>query len=161
MARCGIGVRQRIGGLQLESLVQLVTKQSFLGKEDHELQARLKGEYSGILNWALEGHVRLHRRGHFLPGPSSLEAMQDLGELASPIKAFVSEWCNLAGEVPCSSLYAEYQGWCSKNGHHASSITVFGRDLGAAYPAIKRRQRRDGDARQGVYTGLSLKPECA
>lgn len=148
-------------GALANRFVILVTQRSFLGEEDHGLQGRLEGEHSGILNWALEGHHRLRRRGHFMPARSSLEAMQDLDELASPIKAFVSANCNLVGEVPCSRLYAAYQTWCSDNGHHASSTGVFRRDLRAALPTIKVSQRRDGDTRQRVYVGLSLKPECA
>ena len=148
-------------GALANRFVILVTQQSFLSREDHGLQARMENEYPGILNWALEGQKRLRQRGHFLPAPSSREAIQELGELASPIKAFVSDKCNVSGEVPCSRLFAAYQSWCSENGHRASSIGVFGRDLRAAFPAIKTSQPRNGDTRKRRYVGVSLKPECA
>ena len=137
----------------------LVTQRSFLGREDHGLQARLELELPGILNWALEGYKRLRNRGHFVPAASGREAMQDLDELASPVKAFVHEKCDLGGMVPCSTVYTVYQVWCSENGHHPSSTGVFGRDLKAAFPTIKISQRRIGDGRQRLYFGLSLKPE--
>ena len=134
---------------------------SFLGEEDHGLKARLRSEHSGILNWALAGYRRLRQRGRFVQAASRLEATQELEELASPIKAFLAQQCDPSGELPCRSLYDTWKLWCEQNGHTASSLGVFGRDLRAAAPQVKVAQRRAADARSRVYEGISLKPARA
>jgi len=147
-------------GALANRFVVLVMKRSFLGEEDLELTSRLRREDPGILNWALNGYHRLRARGHFVQAASGLEAMQHLEELGSPIKAFIAQKCHLQGDVKCSTLYAVWQSWCEETGHNASSAGVFGRDLRAALPAITVSQfRRDGEPRQRVYVGISLRPE--
>jgi putative DNA primase/helicase len=53
--------------------------QSFFGREDPHLTAKLLTELPAILNWAIDGWQRLHDRGHFLVPRSSADAMVDLG----------------------------------------------------------------------------------
>jgi putative DNA primase/helicase len=60
-------------GVIATRFVILQTLVSFLGREDTELESKLCGELSGILNWALVGWQRLAQRGNYrLPALANL-----------------------------------------------------------------------------------------
>jgi hypothetical protein len=75
-------------GALAKRFITLVLKESFYGREDHGLAARLIAELPGILNWALDGWARLAKRGHFVQPASSNEVTQEFEDLGSPIGAF-------------------------------------------------------------------------
>jgi putative DNA primase/helicase len=70
-------------GALVSRLIVLILTESFLGREDQGLTDRLLRELPGILNWSIDGWRRLNARGHFVRPPSALEAVQQLGDLAS------------------------------------------------------------------------------
>ena len=57
--------------------------QSFAGREDLTLKARLAAELPRILNWAITGWKRLRARGHFVQPPSGQPLVDELTELYS------------------------------------------------------------------------------
>jgi len=129
---------------------------SFYGREDPTLTDQLLAELPGILLWAIEGWKRLRQRGRFVQPASSEEAIRDLEDLASPVGAFVREYCVVGpgyrGFV--DDLYRAWRAWCERDGRQiVSSKMSFGRDLAAAVPGIKRR-RGSGDV--PFYEGISL-----
>ena len=138
-------------------LVTLVMKNSFLGKEDHELQARLRQEHSGILNWALTGYRRLRERRRFVQAESGLEATRELLELGSPVNAFIAEKCDLGGHVKIEDLYQAWVTWCQDNHNEPGSKLTFGRNLKSAVPSLEQSQRRTEAGRPRLYVGISLK----
>ena len=79
-------------------ILQMTT--SFLGREDHDLDAKLEPELGGILNWSLAGLDRLDRRGRFAVPDSSRDAAVLMMDLASPVSAFVRECCRSARTRP-------------------------------------------------------------
>jgi putative DNA primase/helicase len=96
-------------------ILQMVV--SFLGREDPDLEGKLSGELSGILNWALHGWRRLTERGKFKP-PGNGELNEELASIASSIKAFVDEQCELGPEysVSIEAIFDRYRMWCKDNG---------------------------------------------
>src|SRR5262249_45883654 len=78
-------------------LILLMLSQSWLGREDHELEQRLRGELPGILNWSLAGLERLtiENENRFTRVASADEAIIVMRDLASPVAAFVREQCVL------------------------------------------------------------------
>ena len=141
------------GALASRYIILTLTK-SFYGKEDHGLIHRLLTELPAILNWAVEGWIRLRERGHFLQPASSDEAVQVVEDLASPISAFVRDRCTVeAGkEVSCDALFIAWQAWCEAQGRKPSGKSSFGRDLKAALPGIRIMQHQ----RVRFYEGLHL-----
>jgi putative DNA primase/helicase len=134
--------------------------QSFYGREDPALTARLLTELPGILNWSLHGYRRLRQRGYFIQPASAREAIEDLEVLASPIKAFLNDRCHVkAGlTVPVELLYQSWKVWCDGVGRkEAGTKQTFGRDLKAAVPGLRTTQPRDGDSRHRSYEGIDLK----
>jgi putative DNA primase/helicase len=76
-------------------MVMVKLTQSFYGKEDIYLQESLQNELPGILNWAIAGWKRLAARGRFVQPASVTELVQEMEDLASPVNAFVKEWCEV------------------------------------------------------------------
>jgi putative DNA primase/helicase len=139
--------------------VTLLLAQSWYGREDTTLEGRIRGELTGILNWALDGLARLERRGQFTRPESTDEAYIALQDLASPIGAFIRDRCklDLGYEIPVDDLWAAWKTWADDNGHGIGTKQRFGRDLRAAHARIRVAQPRDGGERLRVYRGITLK----
>jgi putative DNA primase/helicase len=151
-------------GALVGRLVVLVLVQSFYGREDPALTARLLTELPGILNWSLHGYRRLRQRGYFVQPASAREAIEDLEVLASPIKAFINDRCHVKPglTVPVELLYQSWKAWCDGVGRkEAGTKQTFGRDLKAAIPGLRTTQPRDGDSRHRSYEGIGLKGDFA
>ena len=131
--------------------------ESFYGKEDHGLAEALLEERAGILRWALDGRRRLRERGRFLQPGSSADDVEDLGELGSPVSAFIRERCVVGADhrATVDELYAAWQQWSELNGANSvSNKQSFGRDLRAALPQLTRRR---GTGQRGFYVGIALR----
>jgi putative DNA primase/helicase len=142
-------------------IILLMLSRSWLGKEDHELEQRLRVELPGILNWALAGLERLtiDNDNRFTRLPSAEEAITTMRDLASPVAAFVREKCeiNANNEIEVDLLYSAYKAWCEDNQHPKASKQMFGRDLRAAVPSVRKtRPRGEEHSRHNVYSGIRL-----
>lgn len=148
-------------GALASRFILLCLTRSWYGREAHELTDRLLGELPGILNWSIQGWRRLNERGHFVQPASSLEALQELEDLTSPIRAFVRERCEIGPgrQVEVETLYAAWQEYCGSTGRERSgTIQTFGRDLRAAFPTLRMVRLREGDGRLRCYEGIGLLP---
>jgi putative DNA primase/helicase len=134
--------------------VILTLKHSFLGKEQLNLKDELRLELPGIFNWALDGLERLHKFGYFENPKSSLEAMRQLEDLASPVTAFVHDRCvmNQKHRVLAGDLYNEFKEWSEEQGMRLVDQNVFGRSLVAAFPEV--HAGHSGNRR--FYHGIDL-----
>ena len=141
-------------------IILLLLSRSWLGKEDHELEQRLHLELPGILNWALLGLERLTvaNENRFTRLASAEEAITTMRDLASPVAAFVREECKVDSnkEIEVDLLYGAYKDWCQDNEHTKASKQMFGRDLRAAVPSVRKTRPRDEKGRHQVYTGITL-----
>jgi putative DNA primase/helicase len=133
-------------------------RQSFYGREDHQLTEKLLAELPGVLNWAIAGLKRLRERGHFDQPASSKEAIDTLESLASPVRAFVKECCVVdpEREVPCDDLWDAWKAWCEENGHHVGSKTAFWAKLNAAVPTVERGRRGSRGVQRWHYLGIGF-----
>ncbi|MCV7176763.1 DNA primase family protein [Mycolicibacterium sphagni] len=145
-------------GAVANRLMVLQMRNSFLGKEDRGLDARIATELPGILNWALEGLDRLDTKGRFTVPKSSGAATTMLMDLASPTSAFVRDCCTLGHGVSVERdrLYTAWKRWCDDNGHEPGSQATFGRNLSAVIPDLgTERPRVDGKPIR-YYTHIAL-----
>lgn len=146
-------------GAMASRFVILTMTESFFGREDPGLTAKLLTELPGVLVWAVEGWHRLHARGHFIEPKSSTGAAQELADLGSPIGAFVREECRCApaAEIEVGELFNAWRTWCARQGNnHPGTAQVFGRDLRAAFPSITDARPRTAGERVRVYRGIAL-----
>lgn len=144
------------GAITGRLLVMRLTE-SFFGREDTELEAKLYRELPGILNWSIDGWRRLRERGRFVQPESAGDVIDDLESLSSPVSAFVRDCCQIGQDhqIWVDDLYAAWVKWCDREGRdHPSSKAWFGRDLKAACPGV-RAYKASNDMR--AYHGIDLK----
>ena len=136
--------------------ILLKTQRSFLGKEDHDLYPRIAAELPGILNWAIEGWMRLQERGHFIQPENSVEMAEHMSDIANPIAEFIESECIKEGYIYKPELYKRYLKWCEDLKNHALAMPIFFRDLRAYLPDLKFG-RLHGQTRH--IDGIRLKTE--
>jgi len=142
--------------------IMLKFTESFLGREDLGLTSRLLRELPGIVLWALDGLERLHKRGYLIRPKSADEIAQDMLDQTSPMRLFVSEKCviNAAAQCDRDELYKVWKLWCDDQGRdYPGTKIAFGRQLSAAFPAIKRCQPRATGTRLNLYEGIKIRSE--
>ena len=142
--------------------VPLVMENSFFGQEDLGLRDRLMTELPSILNWAIEGWRRLQSRGRFELPQRSLQAIEELEELATPVRAFQRECCELEPNAMTlkSEIWSAWQVWCGQNNEHVGNQRQFFRNLVASTGrVIKPSKPKLGDTRQPCYLGIRLQPD--
>jgi putative DNA primase/helicase len=143
-------------------LMMLKLTVSFLGREDIKLTNKLKKELPGILNWAIAGYRSLTAAGHFTQPKSSLAAVDHMERLASPVKAFVSDYCVVedGASVPIDELYKRWTECCDEEGRKDSGTKEwFSRNLHAVVPKLVTKRPRGTDPnRPRCYFGIALIP---
>jgi putative DNA primase/helicase len=135
---------------------------SFFGKEDTGLFDKLLPELPGILLWSIEGWKRLLERGHFVQPEYAAGLVNDLSNLSSPIKSFITSQCMVGqGEgflVKTADLFDAWCSWCERQKHKSPGTEeAFGASVRAVVPELERKQRRESGARQWVYAGIRLR----
>ena len=157
--RGGKGVIARI-------LIALIGKHNVCGPTLSSLGgefglAPLLGKSLAIISDARSGVQRLtiDNENHFTRFEAAEEAITIMRDLASPVGAFVREWCILDSnaEIPVDDLYAHYKDYCQECEYPKLSKARFGSDLRAACPSIKKTRPRDGTKRHYVYAGIRLR----
>ncbi|UGX89848.1 phage/plasmid primase, P4 family (plasmid) [Bradyrhizobium barranii subsp. barranii] len=145
------------GALADRELV-LVFESSFAKVKDTELGNKLRAEWSGIANWALEGLRRLRANGNrFTIGERGRKAQQELAEAQSPALRFAKDYLVVTGDeadaVPLAVVYRTYEHWAiheeGMSGREQRNKTDFKADLIAAlgergvrfHPKMARRWR--------------------
>ena len=145
-------------GALASRFIVLVLKKSFFGKENPGLTDELLTEAPAIFNWALDGLDRLNARGRFVVPQSGEDAIQQLEDLSSPISAFIRDTCLVGpNQVTAETLWAAWKAWCEGDNRHPGTKVVFGRDLKAAVPTVKRVRLRTDQNRPYVYEGIGLR----
>lgn len=148
-------------GAVVNRLLVIEFNQSFLGKEDVELEARLEPELSGVLNWALDGLTRLMTVGSFTVPGSSREAVDDLHEQASPVQAFTAERCETGEgfQVDAEALFLDWLLWAGNVKDDKSARTSFGMRLRAGCPGLKKERITVKGVKTSVYHGVRLRSQ--
>ena len=132
-------------GALASRFVLLVLTNSFLRNENPRLTAELLAEAPAIFNWALEGLDRLTAGAYLVNPDSGREAIQQLEDLASPISAFIRDVCVVGGtrEVDVDRIWTAWKAWCDSDNRHPGTEALFGRDLRAAVPTLKKARPAD------------------
>jgi len=144
--------------------IVLVTRISFLGKEDRTLLPRIKDELPGVLNWAIQGWRRLCRRGRFIQPTSAEELVDQFRVLSSPISEFVWSKCVTGNEAAdavseLADIYKAYKEWCEEQGNKFPSVlSVFARDLRATAPRLHySRKTLESGRKVSLVGGIRLR----
>jgi len=141
-------------------ILLLPLSRSWLGREDYDLELRLQGELSGILNWCLNGLERLtiDNRNRFTRSTTAGDLINMMRDLARPVAAFVREKCEVGinKEVEVGLLFDAFKLWCEDNNYPKSPRPIFARDLRAAVASIRVTMPGTHN-RVRLYTGIGLR----
>lgn len=121
-------------------------------KVDKNLKYKLKREYVGILNWAIEGCLLWQQEGLDLPQVIAQAVEEYKGEM-DVVTSFLDECTERGvGDIKASDLYQSYKKWALDNGQYVMSSTKFGIEMSGKYDKKKSH---------GVYKyfGLMLRRE--
>lgn len=136
--------------------------QSFLGRENKNLERSLTAELPGILNLVLDAMANLEKRGHIAEPSSSETARTIFAEQTSPIEVFLEERCTEGPgwAVEVEKIYNAWQMWCVASGRERFVGTKegFGKKLFSARPEIRRTRPRDPVTKKQTphYEGVTL-----
>jgi putative DNA primase/helicase len=123
----------------------LVTIESFLGRENYNLEKDLLADLPGIFNWALDGLMRLRKRGHLLEHAASVESREDFEAMSSPMTSFVEEWCDVGPglDVPVDALWKAHCAWSKNNGRgEGFAKQKFPNKIKSVVPDVKKERKR-------------------
>jgi putative DNA primase/helicase len=147
-------------GALADRLIVLKLAQSFLGREDNQLERKVLAELPGVLNWAVEGWQRLQQQGRFLQPASGVSVLNTFRDSGSDVGCFLRECCVLepTARIPCCELYAAWESYCKRNNKgNAGRPNDFARLLYAAAAGVTEGPRMGPRSqRQRCYDGIRL-----
>jgi phage/plasmid-associated DNA primase len=158
-----------LSGAITNRFIILQTFNSWLDKEDTELEERLVEELPGILLWAIAGWKRLHARGRFVQTPGGARALREMAEHSAPVKGFIRQCCVLdpSAITPKADLYAAWRRWEDKTPEGEEHALHDGdRDDGTFAKALlagfgdkvrETRPRDDDGGRVQSWSGVRLR----
>ena len=125
-------------------------------QQDRELARKLRCELPGIVNWALEGLVRLRQRGHFTESQVGLEALKEYRLESNPARIFLSDYCSQGTgvRVRVDEVYDYYKSFCRSEGFTALNGKAFGKEVRRQFPRVQRTRPVIDGRRTYVYDGL-------
>jgi putative DNA primase/helicase len=124
-------------------------------ERDPDLAERLKAEYPGILQWAIEGSLMWQREGLNPPAivrdatDHYLDAEDAIGRWLEDCSA-IERGCWTAARA----LFSNYQEWCEETGERAGSEKRFTQQLEARGFERQRTSRAKG------FTGIALRDDA-
>lgn len=94
--------------------------------QDIDLDAKLKAEWPGILQWAIDGCL-FFQRERLMPPASIMEATKDYLQSEDMLLQWIDECCDAdeSFRVKSANLYKSYQSWCDQQGERANSAKRF------------------------------------
>ncbi len=117
-------------------------------KKDKHLPGRLRGESSGILNWAVEGYKLYKKEGLKMPS-AVYKAVAEYRHEMDSISQFLEECTEPGGDIPANLLYAAYKDWARASEQYVHTSTKFGREIASRYMRLKGKNNY-------IYQGLHL-----
>ncbi|MBE3119586.1 MAG: hypothetical protein IMZ50_12640 [Candidatus Atribacteria bacterium] len=136
--------------------------ETFEGREDRGLKARLPQEAPGIAVWALEGLRRLRRQGQFTAPPSSIPVLADFRCQMTPMAEFADDCCMLGAGmwVDKQKIYDLWIMWAKNQGIQSGTRAQFGQRLLALYPSCEAGRKTLGGQQIRGYRGMGLTPRA-
>lgn len=120
-------------------------------KVDKKLEYKLKAEYTGILNWIIQGAIMWQQEG--LEDPKAVrQVIENYRAEMDPLDAFLEECCTTGKNysIKARDMYDAYHEWAKESEEYKMSMTKFGREMSKKLLRVKRM---DG----WYYVGLKLK----
>jgi len=158
-------------GALVSRAIVLKFGETFIDREDTELEDKLIPEIPDIIRWSVDGYKRLYERKRPFQPASGAQMVDDFLHLSSPVIHFMSDCVDTGDDYTSDtkSLYVAWKNWCDWNGREATGdMDNFIRNLRAAVPKLDfsgESISHNGDGVTGArrwsrpIRGLRLRPE--
>jgi putative DNA primase/helicase len=106
---------QDAGGVLASRFIKLEFKETFWGREDPNLRAKLSAELPGIANRCLAAYRRLCERGGFIQPKAGLELERRIEARVDPFSAFMQDCWVRDGKAEgpkVGEFYISFTTWC-------------------------------------------------
>ena len=140
----------------------LLMPNSYLGRENLNLQGDLMKELPGILNWSIAGRIKLSKAKKFHQPAAGMPLKNELRSIVSPVLSFMEDVCEVHDDysVETKELFDCWEQWCEQNDvNHPGTIQSLSRKLKAIRPNFDVKQVRMGSARIRSMVGLRVNKE--
>jgi putative DNA primase/helicase len=122
-------------------------------RRDPDLTDKLRGEWPGILAWAVRGCMSW-QQDRLAPPDSVLAATRGYQSEMDVVQQFLDQSTQPGNFVGATDLYKAYSSWCEDNGYEPTSQHKFGRKL-SSKGYVKERLPGLG---RNAYVGINLTP---
>jgi len=124
--------------------------ESFEGRMDKQMPAKLRKEMPGILAWAVGGCLAWQRDG-LNPPAAVTDATAEYKSDMDILGRFIDECCEIDRDekVESAVLYKAYRDWCERVGEYPKKQTAFGKSM------TERGHSREKSGKR-YYKGLFL-----
>lgn len=128
------------------------------GEGDPFLLSRLKREASGILNWAVGGHLRLYANKQFTRSIEVEKATQAFRDESDTVGAWVRDCLRFEEEsrATCNHMYSRYKNWCDARNYESDNDRKFWRNMQGHLKNRKKSQFRDSGVPMWGYNGIRI-----
>lgn len=147
-------------GATASRLLVFVTTQSYAGREDRTIKAKITAEGQGIMVWSLFGLRDLRKAGRFTMSTAGRAKVAEFERLSAPVMAFVEDMAlqQEGSSIVCGALYAAYLEWAEENGHTKPlAASGFGSQLFSCCPRVIRADVVNAGIRSWSYVGIRTK----
>lgn len=121
---------------------------------------RSSDELSGVLNWAIEGLIRLEKNKQFSIPESSKVAVTEYKKTSNPTAEFLQEnYTKSEGSIVASiDLYCDYSFWMKARGYLPLGHNQFNNEVRRVFSQVRlsKNARRVGKSRNRIWEGLAL-----
>ena len=125
---------------------------------NRDLKENLKAETPGILNWALEGLVRLRLQKGFYVTESMKEEIDNIRITNNPIAEWARENVRVkpGSEITKPEAYTNYRIWAAANGYKLFGAAKFGIELYRIFKLHTKKDHRQASGnRTRTWPGLA------
>jgi putative DNA primase/helicase len=122
-------------------------------ERDKNLEEKLRQEWGGILQWAIDGGLVWQRNG-LLPPPAVQAATEEYLSAEDRLGIWLDERCKTsrAYKTTTAALFHDWKGWCDGSGEDAGSEKKFSQAL----EARGYQRSRIGSGQLRGFVGLAL-----
>lgn len=116
------------------------------------------GEKSGILNWAIEGLLRLQKNDWFVTPDKIKDEIEKHRIDCNPVAYYLTENCAESEDaiVTTEELYEAYVKWCKATNHKIENERRFGKEVVKAFSSATKTRPGNNSNRQYVYKGIKI-----
>jgi putative DNA primase/helicase len=127
-------------------------------KRDPDLADKLKAEWPGILEWAIQGCLEWQRIG-LAPPPAVTKASKDYFDEEDTLTQWIEERCALGKiykDLRLNDLFDSWKRWAEPRNERVGTIKAFSQNLEKT--GLTRRRNSQG---QAVFDGIALRDRDA